>query len=303
MQLPCDPHNQSFFPRLTPLWAAACAALCLPFAAGEAVSAAFVALACLLAALPAPPLCPPARPDRWFFFVASAIRTLWPHRVLGTSQAVHLPGVFVCNHSLCYGPIAAWLFLPFAHRPWVLGALLRAETAAVQLEKGCFARIPLPGGLRRWLLGLWAPLLSRGLRAANPIAVYRAADKRVLTLLEESVDALCAGENLLIFPEDPKKVPLGRYPSRGIGELYGGFLHLARLYRARTGRELTFYPTYACRARRTLRIGRGMRMDPALPFRQEKERMRRELRENILHLARREEPDGVPPSEPDAPEP
>ncbi len=186
------------------------------------------------------------------------------------------PAVYVCSHSDLAGPLATLCWLPFAPRPWVLHVFLDRESCRRQYRDYTFSRrfgMPEPlAALTAWAASEYVSALMRSMGA---IPVYRGTAKLGATF-RESLDALEAGECVLIFPDV-------EYTSRsgGIGEVYDGFLLLERLWRKRSDRPLDFIPLRLDVAGRTVTAGRPVRFDPAAPWKAELVRVREALRAEI----------------------
>ena len=128
------------------------------------------------------------------------------------------------------------------------------------MYEGTFCHIKwLPGFLRRLLPQILSPFVVWALSSVEPIPVYRGTARNVIKTFEMSVNCLMSGDSLLIFPENPQE----RYAqTEQINEFYRGFAHLGRLYHKRTKENITFYPVYASRHARMLRIGEGVTYNP-----------------------------------------
>lgn len=100
--------------------------------------------------------------------------------------------------------------------------------------------------------------------------------------LNQTVDALCRGESILLVPdiaymdESPKA-----------GKMYSGFVHLAKLYRIRTGKELSFYPTYTSREHRMIWVADAVVPNPDVSFHKDKLRMVNDIRDQFNEMAQR----------------
>ena len=183
------------------------------------------------------------------------------HSVTGKENVDALPGIFVFNHREVYGPIAAVVFLPYDMRPWILSRMIDKQQVTEHMYEGTFSRITwLPALLRKLLTRVAAPLVVWALSSFDPIPVYRGTAKSVIKTFELSIACLRAGDSILLFPENPEE----RYTdNEKVSDFYRGFAHLGRLYYKRTKECVTFYPVYASKAARMLRIGEGIIYDPA----------------------------------------
>jgi hypothetical protein len=191
--------------------------------------------------------------------IRALLRPVMRHTVTGKQHVTDLPGIFVFNHREVYGPIAAVVFLPYDIRPWILYQMIEKEEITKHMVEGTFSRIRwLPPALRRWIPGALSPLIVWALRSFDPIPVYRGAQVNVIRTFTQSIECLAAGDSILLFPENPEHT----YEKK-VSDFYGGFASLGRLYYKKTGERLMFYPVYASGGKRELRIGEGIRFDPA----------------------------------------
>ncbi len=189
------------------------------------------------------------------------------HTVTGRENVHELPGIFVFNHREVYGPIAAVVFLPYDMRPWILDKMIDKQQITAHMYEGTFSHLRwLPVFLRKALTNILSPLVVWALSSFEPIPVYRGTARNVLKTFELSVECLQSGDSILLFPENPED----RYTdSEQISNFYRGFANLGRLYYKRTKDCVTFYPVYASRRGRELRIGEGVKYNPANGRREE----------------------------------
>lgn len=218
--------------------------------------------------------------------IRAFIKPVMFHTVAGQENVAALPGIFVFNHREVYGPIAAVVFLPYDMRPWVLDSMLDKKRIMQHMYDGTFVRYTwLPVFLRLLLARLLSPLVVWALCSFEPIPVHRGAVRSVIRTFELSVECLLSGDSLLIFPENPEE----RYTQTGqVSDFYRGFAHLGRLYHKRTRGCVTFYPVYASRFARVLRIGEGVTYEPA-GGRKEEERIVQTLEARMRALCQRDE--------------
>lgn len=189
------------------------------------------------------------------------LRPVMYHTVEGRENVDALPGVFVFNHGEVYGPIAAVVFLPYEMRPWILDKMIDKAQITAHMYEGTFSRIKwLPVWMRKTLARMLSPLVVWALNSFEPIPVYRGTGRGVLKTFELSVECLQSGDSLLLFPENPEE----RYTdSEQVSDFYRGFANIGRLYYKRTKECVSFYPVYASRRSRVLRIGENVRYDPS----------------------------------------
>ncbi len=191
--------------------------------------------------------------------IRGLLRPVMHHTVKGKEHVRDLPGIFVFNHREVYGPIAAIVFLPYDIRPWILYQMIDKAEITQHMYEGTFRRAKwLPPALRRLIPRLLSPVVVWALRSFDPIPVYRGAQMNVIKTFMMSIECLAAGDSILLFPENPENT----YGQK-VSDFYEGFAHLGRLYYKKTGNALTFYPVYASKKRRELRIGEGVTYNTA----------------------------------------
>lgn len=203
------------------------------------------------------------------------LHPFFPCRVVAqaTVEESDMPVIFVCNHMEVYGPVISTLYLPYYARPWIIANILEPERVREQLRPGVERIFKfLPAAMRRFLLGIFSPLLAHILGGADPIPVYRGGGKNILKTFQVTVETMEAMDNVLVFPEMPAAED-GAYTSEGVGAFYSGFCAIAERYYRRTGQCTSFFPLYANPRKRTLTIGKGMRYNPDNPRAEERERI------------------------------
>ncbi|NLD51615.1 MAG: hypothetical protein GX650_01855, partial [Clostridiales bacterium] len=209
------------------------------------------------------------------------LHPFFPCRVVARATVAEedMPVIFVCNHMEVYGPVISTLYLPYYARPWIIANIIEPERVREQLRPGVERIFKfLPPAVRKFLLGIFSPLLAHILQGADPIPVYRGGGKNILKTFQVTVETMEAMENVLVFPEMPVAED-GAYDSEGVGAFYTGFCAIAERYYRRTGRCTSFIPLYANPRKRTLNIGQGMRYDPDNPKTEERERIIQYLHE------------------------
>ena len=193
------------------------------------------------------------------------------------------PVVFLGNHAEIYGPIASALCFPVQVRFWVISKMMfnKKDVRAYMYENTFSKKTFLPVFVRKllaWYLGWLSVNIMNSLRA---IAVYRDSPMKLRQTIRESVDALAAGENLMIFPEHPE----GKYVKNGISELSPGFLMLAEAWWKKSGKKLRLMPVYANREQRTFTFGEEIDYEPENGFAAEQDRILKEAYEQLVKLS------------------
>ena len=225
--------------------------------------------------------------------IMAVLRPFFRHRLQGTERIVqdeNNPIVFLCNHGEIYGPVAAMLYIPVPVRPWVISNMTTSvQEVAEYLYKYTFGPMTWLGPLRmklsRWIgrLSVWA------MRQVEAIPVYRHKPRELMTTFRRSVEAMEAGDNLLIFPENPDATEIPGYQHGGMGEMFRGFPMLAQVYYNRTGKRCRFLPMYAHKGARTLSFGEPILYDPDAEPLVERDRIVEEATRQMRAMAERED--------------
>lgn len=192
------------------------------------------------------------------YIIRAFLKPIMYHTVKGKEHVADLPGIFVFNHGEFYGPIAAVVFLPYDIRPWILDKMIDKEQIMEHIYEGTFSKIKwLPKGLRKPLAKWLSPIIVWALNSFEPVPVYRGTGRNVIKTFTMSVECLSTGDSILLFPENPEQ----DYEEE-VSSFYKGFANLGRMYYKKTGEKVTFYPVFASKRQRVLRIGEGVRYNP-----------------------------------------
>ena len=214
------------------------------------------------------------------------LRRLYRHRLEGQEHVVidnANPLVFLCNHGEFYGPVVCELFLPVPVRAWTISHMMldRKEVSDYVYQYTIGPIQWMPEWLKRFLAWFSGHLSMTVMRQMESIPVYRDSPMKLRETIRLSVEALEAGDHLLIFPENPDQ----KYVREGIGSLNSGFVMLGSAYWRRSGKRLRLMPVYADKANRILHFGREIQFDPDRPYAEEQSKIVREVEEQIRHMA------------------
>ena len=219
------------------------------------------------------------------------IRNLYRHQVQGTE---HIrpdeddPLVFLCNHGDMYGPVISQCYLPLPVRTWSMSTLMvdRDEATAYIYKYNFENNAAVPKCMRHFLARTLARVSMWGLRQLECLPVYRDKPTQLMRTFRTSVEAMQAGDNLLIFPENPNALGQDHgYESQGLGELFSGFTMLAPIYYNRTGKRCRFLPMFADKQRRLVSFGTEVLFDPDNDSHDESLRIVQEVRAQMLAMA------------------
>ncbi len=225
--------------------------------------------------------------------IKAIILILYPllyHKVIGADK-IHLDGdtpcVFVCNHGEIYGPIVCVLYVPFPFRPWSAYEIMDESIIADRTMNGIFQDVK---GTKRKILSrimnrIGAPFLAWVMRSVHSIPVYHDNPRKLMQTFRDTIATMQAGDNILLFPENAETSATHRYAREGVSEFFTGFTMIGQLYHAKTGKAPLFVPLYADKRKRTITFGAPTRYDPDAPPNEEKERLCRYLRSEIMKIA------------------
>ena len=205
-------------------------------------------------------------------------------------DAKNYPSVFICNHGIFYGPVAAVIYLPTYFRPWIDKKMVSRELSSQEMYKRFIYRIPLLSvKAKKWIAYKLSKPVVWALNSFNPIPVERDNLRNILSTFNDTVEVLAEGDNVLIFPERPKKVTRSNketveHETETVGKLFTGFASIGKMYFEKTGKALRFYPIYANKKSHTFRIGSPVIYQDGTPPKVEKQRIADELYNKMLTL-------------------
>ena len=218
------------------------------------------------------------------------LRPLYHHRIRGRENLQldeDIPCVFVCNHGEIYGPVVATLYVPFSFRPWVAYEMLDRQAVIDHTMNGSFQKYS--GGKRKtlqWLMEhIGSPFLVWIMQSVDSIPVYHDNPRKLMQTFRETVAAMEAGDNILLFPENADTTADHRYAREGVSEFFTGFAMIGQLYHNRTGQAPLFIPIYADKKQRVLTFGVPTRYNPDINANEEKELLCAYLRGEMLRIA------------------
>lgn len=161
--------------------------------------------------------------------------------------------VYVCNHTRLYAPAYFVMKHGEKTRVWENNYFLFGKECRRHIREKVF---PEKRGLRT--LGvLLSPFVVAVSRAIEPVPVYHKCEKVYSATFEKSVQTLQEGIPLVIFPERTVN-KVNRY----LYQLNHGFPELGKIYYERTGKRVSFFPTYCAPELHTVVVGRPISYDP-----------------------------------------
>ncbi len=189
------------------------------------------------------------------------------------------PCVFVGRHRNLRGPIFTLLHLPRECHPWVLSVFCDPKSCYRQYtEYTLSVRMNWRGCPRNAAAHIMSRIVPALVRSIGGIPVYRKSIQ-VKKTFKQSLDALCRGESVIIYPDidytSTDDVP---------GQLYTGFLALGKLYRKQTGKNLSFVAVDVLMKRRAMVLGEPIALDGRRPLQAEQARVGEALRAEFQRI-------------------
>lgn len=225
--------------------------------------------------------------------IMAVLRPFFRHTLKDADRIVqdeNNPIVFLCNHGEVYGPVSGMLYIPVPVRPWVMSELTQTPLEVAQyVYKWSISPIKWLGRAGWWIARMIGPVVVWAMRQFEAIPVYRNKPRELMTTFRRSVEAMEAGDNLLIFPENPDAIEGEGYAHGRMGELFRGFPMLAQVYFNRTGKRCRFLPMYAHKGNRTLSFGEPILYNPDNDAISERDRIVDEAQRQMEALFQREE--------------
>ena len=207
------------------------------------------------------------------------LRLIMPHKVLGKENLQGLEDgtiIMVCNHGEVYGPVAATLHVPISFRPWGISEMMDREQIVDYIYQNTAVRQDwCPNFLKMPLTKIFARFFLWAFKSLEAIPVYRNDPRSLIKTFRMTVDAMQAGDNLLLFPERGDNLGPGDkgYAEEGIGEMYTGFAMIAPALYKKAHKAAVFVPVYASKKLKTLTFGEAIAYDPTAPMNDENRRI------------------------------
>jgi len=207
------------------------------------------------------------------------LRFLMPHKVLGKENLQGLEDgtiILVCNHGEVYGPVAATLHVPISFRPWGISEMMDRDQIVDYIYQNTAVRQDwCPEFMKMPLTRMFARFFLWAFKSLDAIPVYRNNPRSLIKTFRITIDAMQAGDNLLLFPERGDNLGPGDkgYAEEGIGELYTGFAMIAPALYKKAHKAAVFVPVYASKKLKTLTFGKGIAFNPSAPVNDENKRI------------------------------
>ena len=109
----------------------------------------------------------------------------------------NFPSIFVCNHGIIYGPIAAVIYLPTYFRPWIDRKMVDRDMAAQEMKSRFIYRIPLLSDKAKlWIARQLSRPVTWALNSFDPIPVEKNSLRNVMATFNDTVRVLSEGDNV-----------------------------------------------------------------------------------------------------------
>lgn len=198
--------------------------------------------------------------------------------VVGIENLPSSPSLIIGNHAQMNGPIAAELYLPRNRYTWCAWEMMHLKEVPSYAYRDFWSHKP------KWTKPFYklasyliAPISSFVFNNANTVPVYH--DTRVMHTFKDTVRLLQRGNHIVIFPE--QAIPYNHI----VYDFQNGFTDIARLYHKRTKKELCFVPMYIAPSLRKVYLGTPTKFNSTAPVKQECERIRTYLMNEITNMA------------------
>ena len=217
------------------------------------------------------------KPLSYHITYAYAKRRYKNYELVGFEQN-ESPCIYVMNHAQMHSPLVCEIHLPSSDI-WCTGEVMNKKEFPPYAQKDFWSHKPQ---CTQWfykiLSHVLAPIASSVISNARTIPVYK--DTRLMATFKKSVQSLCAGKNVVIFPEKAEK------HNEIINAFHDKFVDLARLYYARAKKPLVFVPIYNAVNLKKLVAGRGITYDNTANADEERKRICDYLLDEITCLAK-----------------
>lgn len=211
--------------------------------------------------------------------IRKAVDLVYPKmELVGLEQLPEEPCIVVGNHSQIHGPIVTEERLPFDHYTWCASQMMEKTEVADYAFRDFWSDKPKS---MQWLYWIASRIIKYPavyiMTHARTIPVYR--DSRCLTTFRRSMEKLCDGYHLVIFPECREEYNNILY------DFQDRFIDLAWMYYKKTGKKLQFVPMYLAPKLKKIIFGQGISFDPEIPKPQERRRIKQGLMDAITQMA------------------
>ena len=201
------------------------------------------------------------------------------YELLGQENIPSEPCIFIGNHAKAHGPIITELYLSSHATTWCIGEMLSTKEAPAYMFKDFWSNKPKR---THWFYKIVArvlsPLIVYVFKNIYPIAVYH--DIRVMKTFKATVEQMAEGRNMVIFPEYHLEY------NDIVNDFQQNFVDVARLYYKKTGKALSFVPTYYAPYLKKVVFGKPVEFNPNIPIEEQRGAICDCLKNEITALAK-----------------
>lgn len=196
-----------------------------------------------------------------FKVVKGLVKLFYPKiTVEGIENLPNEPSLIVGNHSQMNGPIMSELYFPNENNyTWCAGAMMHLKEVPAYAYKDFWSAKPkLLRPFFKLFSYIIAPLSVCIFNNARTIGVYH--DTRLLSTFKGTVNKLCQGNHIVIFPEENVKY------NNIVYNFQNKFTDVAKLYYKKTGKSVPFVPTYFAPNLKKIYFGKPIYYNPDIPM-------------------------------------
>lgn len=218
--------------------------------------------------------------SRLYAVIKWGVKACYPKiEVVGQENLPDEPVIVVGNHCQMNGPIVGELYMPGPHYIWCAGEMLRLKEVPGYAFRDFWSQKPKwTHPFYKLLSYIIAPLSVCVFNNAHTIGVYH--DARIISTFKNTVNRLCEGASVVIFPEHDVKY------NNIIYAFQDKFIDIAKLYYKKTGKELAFVPLYIAPRLKKMYLGKPIRFRADMPAVEERGRICQYLMDEITDIAR-----------------
>lgn len=176
----------------------------------------------------------------FFSFIKRILRLFFKKpKIVYIGKQIESPSIILSNHVSLKGPVIHELYLPIPTIKWGAGEMLGNYKMRYNYLRNVFyIQKKKYNRAKATLLAGFCALFSKPFyKEMHVIPTW--SDARMFKTFTQSLDALCGGASVLIFPENSydgyKDV---------LAEFYAGFVTLAETYYSKTKKDIPVYTVY-----------------------------------------------------------
>ena len=219
-------------------------------------------------------------PNLAYRIIKRIVKTVYkPFEYVGLENLPEEAAVIVGNHSQLHGPLSMEVYRPRKSFIWCVAEMTSFTEVSAYAYKDFWSN--KPKGVR-WIykIASWliAPLCYLLFNNAKVIPVYR--DTRLLGTFKNTVKRLDEGADVVIFPES--YTPYNEI----VYDFQKGFEEVAPIRQRVSGKPVYFVPMYICPELKKISFGAPTKVEDGKPLREELDRIRVYLMDEITRMAK-----------------